>query len=169
MAALLFLGACAATSGEIDKSQVQSSTAAGARIERGSTISFLRGSGIQGSGAESAWVDQVLGEEIGAALDARGLLPVSSGGDLGVLYFAAESEALDPREVLRSFRLLVDDSWADELPLGTLLVLVADGASGRVLWRASAQAVMRPDLSDDERRERLARHVDRLFVNLPIR
>ncbi len=167
---LLLLGAsCKSNTEKNYASEFVSMSSPYATIQAGSTFRFLEGAGVQGNDEDTRAIEDQLQRSIIAELQSR---EVSLAGnltpDLYVGLVAAETSILDAREVVRMFGIFLgEDEWDTGVPAGTILIVVLDGNTRRVLWRSSAQGAVLRDLPIAERRERVARHIDRMFATFP--
>ena len=162
--------ACSATYAEDDPSRILSVSTPGVMLHSGQTVALMAGSGIDVDSADARSVSDMLETALWTELARRGLRRVGEGAanDLWFGWLAAETAALDPREIVERFGIYeAGDEWSEHLPTGTVLVLLVDGRTRAPLWRASTQLEIRDQLPEDERRARIERHVSQLFASCP--
>ena len=157
---------------ELARTAVVSVQAPGASLPRGGSFHFAPGSGlIWAQAGEGRALDREIRRQIGAALASRGFVQTLGGpSDLQVAFIGGLESDLGTAD-LRS--LGFSNDWvppgeeAGRFEKGSLVILVGDGRSGRLLWRASAQGLGALELSLDLRVERLASVVPRMLERMP--
>lgn len=155
-----------------DPSRVVSVSTPGRRLIAGSRYDLMRDSGLISQDVQDAdRVAAILDRAIHDGLARQGLERLGTAGepDLWVGWIAAETVDLDRDAIVRRFGLAQGpDDWLDDLPTGTLLVLVMDASTRQLLWRGSIQVAIRRGLDPAARDARLSGHVARLLENLPV-
>jgi len=146
-----------------------------ARLPPPGTFSFARGSEVRSPRADEAkGVDRILRDALTTGLGSIGFQStVGADATLLVGYLCGFERDLGAREIRERFGFSAD--WTppgEELgrfEKAALVLFVADGRSGRLLWRASATGLADVDLPAEERRDRLTRLVASMLERLPAR
>jgi hypothetical protein len=137
------------------------------------TWDFLKTNAATTPAFEDAEFRLELADMITEAMTARGLTYVFESPDLQVGYHVA-SEGTTEEQLqewwsdhdwkLTSYRL-DSSTWRK----GTLLLFVFDAKSGKMLWRASAEAVVDADTPVEKRREIARKAIAKILNEMPAR
>jgi len=146
-----------------------------ARLPPPGTFGFARGSEVRSERAgEAQGVDRILRDALTSGLGELGFQhTVGTNATLLVGFLCGFERDLGAAEIRERFGFSAD--WTppgEELgrfEKAALVLYVADGRSGRLLWRASATGLADLDRPAEERRERLTRLVQSMLERLPPR
>lgn len=130
------------------------------------TFGWAPGATVVGdlNGLDPAALDDMVRSEIRRVIEARGYR-IAVEADRQIAFAIGVTDAADDAELARIFGMspgLVGDAGQ----YGTLLIAILDPRTGSPLYRAGAQVMARPELSEAQRRERISRAVESLLAPL---
>jgi hypothetical protein len=145
-------------------------------VTKGSTIAWLPEAVhfYEDERLADAPVKALIEKEIVKNLLAKEMILVESanGAKFAVAYTAALESSLDDTAIIRRFGLSPGNSQVPQddtnVEKGSLIVYVFDNKTNDVIWRSAAQAGVRFDMSDDERKQRIERVMAEMFQTFKV-
>lgn len=147
-----------------------------AHVIKGSTIAWLPEAVhfYQDERLANAPVKSLIEKEIVKNVLAKEMILVESvnGAKYAIAYTAALESSLDDTAIIRRFGLLPGNSQVPQddanIEKGTLVVYVFENSTNDVIWRSAAQASVKFDMSDDERKQRVERVLAEMFQTFTV-
>ena len=172
----LLVGACsspAELTGEAGEVSFSSILKKGAQLPASGTYAFARGSGVRWSDeSERIAVDLAFREAFdGAMIERRFRRVTTQAATLRIAFVIGLDEELEPDEMPDRFGLSSDwvpDGLDKRYEQGSILVLVADGLSGELLWRGALTGATARKARIEDRLERTRELARRLVDELPL-
>lgn len=175
------LSACVTEPAPVPASQqamepaIISVTASGVKLSEGDRVSWYPGAInlYKDERLQSQSIQAELEKQIKLNVIERKLAFVDavSSADYTIAYTAGLESAIGDDQILMRFGLSPGavnvPQNTDEYEKGTLVIYLFDTQTGNVVWRSAAQAAVDLNMSMDERRQRIARLVQRMFVSMP--
>lgn len=145
-------------------------------VTKGSTIAWLPEAVhfYEDERLANAPVKSLIEKEIVKNLLAKEMVLVESakGAKFAIAYTAALESSLDDTAIIRRFGLSPGNSQVPQddtnVEKGSVIVYVFDNKTNDVIWRSAAQAGVRFDMSDDERKQRIERVMAEMFQTFKV-
>lgn len=119
-------------------------------------------------------VKTLLEKEITKNILAKEMILVESvnAAKYSIAYTAALESSLDDAAIIRRFGLMPGNTQVPtndaSIEKGTLIVYVFDNKTGDIIWRSAAQAGVKFNASDSERKQRIERVLAEMFQTLSV-
>lgn len=145
-------------------------------IAAGSTIAWLPEAVhyYKDDRIKDAQLKSLIEEQIVASLKLKNMNLVESvnGARYAIAYTAALASSLDDDAIIRRFGLLPGNAQIPDydanIEKGSLIIYVYDNRTDQVIWRSAAQAGVKFDMPTQERKQRMARVVEEMFLSFPV-